>query len=96
MPGYNIRTLNADTDYIPGSRASYQAKLPGQQYTKISGTSVSASLAAAAAVLLYQKKPELSPEDIRSMLKRFCTSINELKTAQGAGMIDMKKIEEFK
>lgn len=95
MPGYKVTALNADTDYIPGNKSISQAKLSGQHYTEISGTSVAASLTAAAAVLLYQKKPALSPEDMKGMLKRFCISINELKTAQGAGMIDIKKIEEF-
>ena len=96
MPGYKIATLNADTDYIPGSKSSYQSKLSGQQYTQLSGTSAAASMTAAAAVLLYQKKPNLPPSDIKSLLKRFCISLNELKTAQGAGIIEIKKIAEFK
>jgi serine protease AprX len=95
MPGYKVASLNADTGYIPRSRSLSQTKLSGQFYTDISGTSVAASMTAAAAVLLCQKKPNLTPEDIKSILKRFCISINELKNAQGAGMIDMKKIEEF-
>lgn len=95
MPGYKIVTLNADTDYIPRSKSLSQSKLSGQYYAEISGTSVAASMAAAAAVLLCQKKPNLSPEDIKGMLKRFCISLNELKTAQGVGMIDIKKLEEF-
>lgn len=95
MPGYKIATLNADTNYIPRSKSLSQSNLSAQYYTEISGTSVAASMTAAAAVLLCQKKPNLSPEDMKGMLKRFCTSINELKTAQGAGMIDIKKVEEF-
>ncbi len=95
MPGYKVAALTADTGYIPISKTLSHAKLSGQLYTEISGTSVAASLTAAAAVLLCQKKPNLSPDDIKNILKRFCTSINELKNAQGAGMIDMKKIEEF-
>lgn len=95
MPGYKITAPNADINYMPVSKSSSQANLSGLKYTDISGTSVAASLTAAAAVLLYQKKPNMSPEDMRGMLKRFCTSINELKTVQGSGIIDMKKIEEF-
>jgi serine protease AprX len=95
MPGYKVTALNADTDYIPRNKSTFQAKLSVQYYTEISGTSVAASLTAAAAVLLYQKKPALTPEDVKGMLKRFCTSINELKNAQGVGMIDLKKLEEF-
>lgn len=95
MPGYKVTTLNADTSYMPVGRSLYRSKHPDQYYTEASGTSIAASLAAAAAVLLCQKKPNLSPDDMKSVLKRFCTSINELKTAQGAGMIDLKKVEEF-
>ncbi|HYE81911.1 MAG TPA: S8 family serine peptidase [Clostridia bacterium] len=95
MPGYKVAALNADTDYIPRSKSLSHVKLSGQHYTEISGTSVAASMTAAAAVLLYQKKPALSPDDLKGILKRLCTSINELKTVQGAGVIDMKKIEEL-
>lgn len=95
MPGYRITTLNADINYMPVSKSSSGEKLSGLKYTEISGTSVAASLTAAAAVILYQKRPNLSPEDMKGMLKRFCTSINEPKTAQGTGIIDIKKIEEF-
>ena len=95
MPGYKVAALNADTDYIPRNKSTSQAKLSGQHYTEISGTSVAASMTAAVAVLLCQKKPALSPEDMKGMIKRFCFSINEPKTAQGVGMIDIKTIEEF-
>lgn len=95
MPGYKIAALNADTTYIPGVKSISQSKLAGQQYTEISGTSVAASLTAAAAVLLCQKKPGLSPDDIKGVLKRLCNSINELKYTQGSGIIDVKKIEEL-
>lgn len=95
MPGYKVTGLNADIDYVPISKSSSRAKLSGLKYTTISGTSVSASLAAAAAVLLCQKRPYLTPEDMKGVLKRLCTSINELKTIQGVGVIDIKKIEDF-
>lgn len=95
MPGYKVTALNADINYIPGHKSYTQSSLAGQHYTEISGTSVAASMTAAAAVLLLQKKPSLAPDDVKSILKRLCTSINELKYAQGAGVIDMKKLEEL-
>jgi|GEM_PF-3109699 len=94
MPGYRVTTLNTDTGYFPGNKAQ-RSNLSGQYYTEISGSSVAAGMTAAAAVLLCQKKPGLSPTDMKNILKRLCTSVNELKTAQGAGMIDIKKIEEI-
>lgn len=95
MPGIHVPTLNSDTGYVPGNKSLQHAKLQGQQYTDIAGTSVAASHTAAAAALLYQKKPGISPDDAKSILKKLCTSINELKTAQGAGVIDVKRIEEL-
>lgn len=95
MSGYKVATLNADINYIPRNKSHSPSGLQGQFYTEASGTSFAASMTAAAAVLLCQKKPTLSPDDIRGILKRFSTSINELKTCQGVGMIDMKKLEEF-
>lgn len=59
------------------------------------GTSASASIAAGFAALLYEKKPEISPEDAKSLLKLCTSSLGELKQAQGKGFIDIKKIEEL-
>lgn len=95
MPGFKVTALNADTNYLPRNKALSNSTPANQYYTEASGTSIAASMTAAAAVLLCQKKPSLSPEDMKGILKRFCMSINELKTAQGAGMIDLKKLEEF-
>ncbi len=95
MPGCGITSLNSNTSFIPAGQYSYHRNAPDLLYAKTSGTSVAASMAAAAAILLCQKKPGLRPEDIKGVLKKLCVSINELKTAQGAGMIDIKKIEEL-
>lgn len=58
------------------------------------GTSASASLAAGFAALLYEKKPDISPDDAKSLLKLCTSSLSELKQAQGKGYINMRKIEE--
>ncbi|MGE5632929.1 MAG: S8 family serine peptidase [Caulobacteraceae bacterium] len=95
MPGYKVTGLSTDIRYVPKSKMIPHSHTLSQLYTDISGSSVSASHAAAAASLLYQKKGSLSPDDVKSILKACCISINELKTAQGGGIIDIKKIEEF-
>lgn len=95
MPGYKVPCLYADTMYIPRNKSIPSNHSLNQYYTTASGTSISAALTAAAAALLYQKKGNLSPADVKSILKVCCTSLNESKTTQGAGMIDIKKIEEF-
>lgn len=96
MPGADVETLNADIEYIPVNSVNYSSTT--QQtvlYRQFSGTSISASMAGAAAVLLYQKKPALTPDDAKNILKKCAVSINELKIAQGAGMIDIKKLEQL-
>lgn len=95
MPGFKVSGLSSDTAYIPRDKAVPRGPSLNQYYTVASGTSVSAALAAATAALLYQKEGNLSPADAKSILKVCCNSINEPKAAQGAGMIDIKKIEEL-
>lgn len=95
MPGYKVPSLYCDSMYVPREKSYPTTHSLNHFYSTASGTSVSASMTAAAAALLYQKKSNLSPSDIKGILKLCCTSLNEPKTAQGAGMIDIKKIEEL-
>ncbi len=96
MPGCRVQTLAADTAYLPKGRGGYNIPPLSLSYREASGTSVSASLAAAAAALLYQNHKDLKPDDVKSILKTCTHSINELKRVQGMGMIHIRKLEEFK
>ncbi|MDD2482074.1 MAG: S8 family serine peptidase [Lutispora sp.] len=81
----------------PGQGNAYKPDLvmPGHLASEgFMGTSASASLAAGLAALLYERKPDISPDDAKSLLKLCCASLGELKQAQGKGYIDIKKIEE--
>ncbi|MFZ5353955.1 MAG: S8 family serine peptidase [Bacillota bacterium] len=95
MPGCNITTLNCDKTYSPRNKMYYDFGKLSIKYTEASGTSVSASMTAAAAALIYQKNAALSPEDVKSIIKVCTVSLNELKIVQGAGIIDIKKLEEL-
>lgn len=94
MPGLHVATLNTNTDYYPESRGHSAVPPLSILYREISGTSVSASLTAAVAALLFQKKEALSPDDAKSILKTCAVSINEIKAIQGAGIISIKKLED--
>lgn len=59
------------------------------------GTSASASMVAGVAAMLYEKKPQLSPDDAKSLLKVCCASFGALKQSQGKGYIKLEKIEEL-
>lgn len=95
MPGTNITTLNADITYSPQNKMYYDYKKHMTLYREISGTSVSASLCASITALIYQINPAFSPDDIKSILKTCSTSLNELKYSQGAGIIQIKRLEEL-
>ncbi|HYE09888.1 MAG TPA: S8 family serine peptidase [Patescibacteria group bacterium] len=95
MPGVDIETLNSEVSYIPSKKGTAKGGKLSIQYTKYNGTSIAASFTAAAAALAYQKLGNLSPDDIKSILRACTVSINEIKSIQGAGIINIKKLEEI-
>jgi serine protease AprX len=95
MPGVDIETLNAEVSYIPKGKNTAKGGKLSIQYTKYNGTSIAASFTAAAAALAYQKLGNLSPDDIKSVLKACTISINEVRNIQGFGIINIKKLEEI-
>ena len=95
MPGVAIDTLNTDTSYMPKYKGATGSSSLSVLYTQYSGSSISASLTAAAAALAYQKLAHLKPDDIRSVLKTCAISINEVRNVQGAGIINVKKLEDI-
>lgn len=95
MPGVEIETLNADISYIPVGKGVPRSSSLGALYSVHSGTSLAASFTAAAAALVYQKLGNLSPDDVKSVLKACTVSINEIRNVQGAGLINIKKLEDI-
>lgn len=94
MPGVDIETLNSETSYIPKDKSLAKTGKLTTHYTRYNGTSISASLTAAAAALVYQKLGNLSPDDVKSVLKTCTVSINEVRNVQGFGIINIKKLED--
>lgn len=95
MPGVAVETLNTDASYVPNGKGLPRSSSLSVHYTQYSGTSISASFTAAAAALAYQKLGNLSPDDIKSVLKACTVSINEVKNIQGTGIINIKKLEDI-
>ena len=94
MPGFNVQSLNTETSYEPYTKGNYNIPSLSMHYRTVSGTSIAASFSAAMAALLLQKSSNLTPDDVKSILKTCSVSINELKTIQGAGIISIKKLED--
>lgn len=88
-PGFNITSLSADRSYIPGVTSMIHLDNP---YHAASGSSISCAIAAGCIALFLEKMPTVSGNDLKGILKLSCKSLNEPKTSQGFGMIDMQKI----
>lgn len=83
-PGTDIISCNANMKWKNGS-----AQNP---YTMKSGTSMSTPIVTGCAVLLLQKYPELTNEDIKKYLIQTASDLGEPWNKQGYGMINAKGI----
>lgn len=84
-PGVNIISLNTDKDYVPGTRPIAMQ----EQYKKMSGTSVSTPIVAGGVALLLEKNPELSPDQIKKLMKENARDLAVSVYEQGSGLIDI-------
>lgn len=89
LPCTNITSLSSDIYYNPASRIKPELKTP---YASKSGTSIACALAAGMSALILEKKPELTPQDLKSVLGVSTISIGENKFSQGKGMLQFEKI----
>ena len=93
-PGVNITSLNSDTTFIPESMSAYKGLKLSSHYRNASGTSASCAAVAGMAALILEKNPQLTPEEVTSLLDFSCKSLNMLKVHQGSGMPDLNRIVE--
>lgn len=66
----------------------------GGGYTTFSGTSMATPLVTGAVALILQKKPDLKPDQIKTLLKRKARDIGVGPNLQGAGALDLQAIFE--
>ncbi len=87
-PGVNIVSTNTDKEYQPGSK---QNKLRNN-YTVMSGTSVSTPLVAGVCALLYQKHPDWTPDIIKSQLMKSASQVTGQQNLEGRGLIQAQRL----
>ncbi len=61
-------------------------------YRRLSGTSMSTPIISGAIALLLEKEPNLSPDDVKYMLKLSSTSLNMAPNRQGWGLLNAEKL----
>ncbi|OFI06612.1 serine protease AprX [Clostridium acetireducens DSM 10703] len=89
----NICSLNCDNQYISERNGMKiypnNLELP---YTCYTGTSCSAAFISGVCALLYENNPQLTFNDILSLLKVSCKLVNVSKWIQGNGVIDINSL----
>lgn len=75
-PGVNITSL-----------ANY-----GTGYITMSGTSMSTPLISGCCALLLEKNPKLTPNEVKELLIKSTYSLQQPKTVQGSGLINLQKL----
>lgn len=66
----------------------------GGGYTTLSGTSMATPLVTGAVALILQKRPDLKPDQIKTLLRRKARDIGVGPNLQGAGALDLQAIFE--
>lgn len=62
------------------------------QYKSLSGTSMSTPIVSGAIALLLEKNPDLTPDDVKYMLKLSADNLNQPSNRQGWGLLNIKKL----
>lgn len=88
-PGSNIVSCLCTTPNITGKKKA-EFKAVGENYAKMSGTSMSTPMVSGAVALMLQKHPHLKPNDIKYMLAVSAASLNRPKNHQGWGALDIE------
>jgi serine protease AprX len=88
-PGASVLGLR-----VPGGAADAenpQARV-GDRFARASGTSMAAAVVSGEAALLYQAKPDITPDQVKQILTGSANGLNNVSTLlEGAGTTDLRK-----
>jgi len=68
------------------------SKIVGGRFLKLSGTSMSTPIVSGAIAILLQKHPNLTPDDVKYMLKKTATNLGQDQNKQGFGILNIEKL----
>lgn len=89
-PGSNIVSCLTPTPYDENKKINSASQ--SGKYIRLSGTSMSTPIVTGAIALLLERHKELSPDDIKLMLKKSCVDLTYPRNRQGWGLIDVEKL----
>lgn len=89
----DICSLNSNISYISEKNGQKLYPHPMERpYTTYTGTSCAAAYVSGVCALLYENNPNLTYNDVVSLLKLSCNLLNIPKALQGSGMINLNKL----
>ena len=91
-PGVDIFSLSASKGYIPVPGGRSVPPPIDTPYVSETGSSVSAAIVSGCIALLLEKMPNISGKDLKGVLKLSCRTLNQSSTAQGYGVINVRKL----
>lgn len=90
-PGCSVTSLSSDKSYMPVKGTKTYPPSLISPYCTMTGSSVSAAVAAGCIALYLEKTPDISGKDLKGVLKLCCQTINEVRNAQGSGVLNIGK-----
>lgn len=89
-PGTSITSLRVPGGFIDSLYPESRFNFLGTTYAKGSGTSQAAAVVSGSVALLLQARPELTPDQVKALLKSTARPLPGVATnAQGGGVIDL-------
>jgi serine protease AprX len=85
VPGVNIIAPRAPNSYLDKNNKNARV---GQWYISLSGTSMATPICAGVVALLLSSCPDLTPDNVKTLLMSTCRTVNPDPNAQGAGLVD--------
>ncbi len=76
----------------PGVNIKSLSNIKLDSYASLSGTSMATPLVSGSVALLFNKYPNLSPEEIKEKIISSCVDLKQSRANQGAGMLNLKML----
>jgi serine protease AprX len=86
-PGVKINSLATNTKYIPTTNSGPEKQVT---YKASSGTSMATPIVAGAVALMLEKNPNLTPREVKEILRNTAVTINENPYSQGKGILNIQ------
>ncbi len=93
-PGSKIISCLASIQDLSDDRVK-ELKIVAENYLEMSGTSMATPVISGAIALLLEQRPDLTPNEVKYLLKKCAVTLNRPQNHQGWGIINVEKLLEL-